>query len=178
MEFPCVQELTESDLSYFAQKGWWERSQWRHQHDLFPEEDPPSCPSVLIRYCLPSLPAEILIQQRRPGLRVLVIGAVKETGHQVPMHQCLRKHPNKFSELSPQRRLPLYSSGKPPDAHCGTFIGLWLSAVVLPNMLVPLLPKPEVVPNRLILALKKKLMEMLRISPFLSYQYHREAIQS
>lgn len=35
-----------------------------------------------------------------------------------------------------------------------TFIGLWLSAVVLPNMLVPPVPNPDVDPNRLILALR------------------------
>lgn len=29
-----------------------------------------------------------------------------------------------------------------------------MSVLALPNMLVPLVPKPEVVPNRLILALK------------------------
>lgn len=39
---------------------------------------------------------------------------------------------------------------------CVTFIGLWLSVVVLPNMLVPPVPKPEVVPNRLMLAGKHK----------------------
>lgn len=37
-----------------------------------------------------------------------------------------------------------------------TFIGLWLSVVVLPNMLVPPVPKPEVDPNRLMLAGKHK----------------------
>lgn len=40
------------------------------------------------------------------------------------------------------------------EARDATFIGLWLSAVVLPNMLVPLVPKLEVVPNKLIVALK------------------------
>lgn len=45
-------------------------------------------------------------------------------------------------------------SSKCREAFRGTFMGLWLSVLVLPNMLVPLVPKPEVVPNRLILALK------------------------
>lgn len=74
---------------------------------------------------------------------------------------------DKLSKLLAQRRLPSHlrfcpwweklwpnSSYKPQEAFRGTFIGLWLSVVALPNMLVPLVPKPEVVPNRLILTLK------------------------
>lgn len=37
-----------------------------------------------------------------------------------------------------------------------TFIGLWLSVAVLPNMLVPPVPNPEVDPNRLMMAGKHK----------------------
>lgn len=60
----------------------------------------------------------------------------------------IRKFPGKVGGL--KDRQPMLSSGE--DVTSISFIGLWLSVVVLPNMLVPPVPKPEVVPNRLMLA--------------------------
>lgn len=81
------------------------------------------------------------------------------------MLQWLRKQlddviPASTPKGAPRLSLPWAALAAPPaqtllrGARPGTFIGLWLSVVVLPNMLVPLVPKPEVVPNRLMLALE------------------------
>lgn len=170
----CSRTESDLDLSYFAQKGWWERSQWRHQHNHVSRWGPTILPlSAEHSYCLPSLPAEILIQQSRPGLRWFWwLGQWGRYQYRDIRSLCSNvweSNPTNVQSFHPKGGSHTISfscchcCGRPQpalfrqtqDVQCGTFIGLWLSVVVLPNMLVPPVPKPEVVPNRLILALKR-----------------------